>query len=997
MQNLIKRLAFSIIAASVIIGCRTGAAAQTNEPPREPVLRIETGMHTDTIRGISVDAAGRFLATSSDDKTVRIWEAASGRLLRVIRPPIGEGVTGNMQSVAISPDGNTVIAGGQSYFGQDKTNSLYVFDRTSGNLTRRLSDVSGSVLFLTYSRDGKYFAATLGGRHGVRVYDAKSFTLIGADEKYFGDSYGADFDGTGRLVTTSFDGFLRVYAIGENYNDPAANLHLLLKYIAPHGNMLFAVKFSPDSTRIALGYGNSTKFDVLSAKDLQPVYSPDTTGVNGPLYCVAWSGDKIYAGGGHNAKAIGKVGDVMIRVWDDEGHGAYRDVASTPGRVFRISRLIARGDGGVFFASEEPAFGAIDARGTLSFAMGSPTADFRFKNVPVSLDGMNILFAYDLLGQSPAGFSVAERQLETPDTSPTAPANLRGPILKSPNLDLTNWRNSYEPKLNGKSLRLAESEKSQSVAIAPDEQSFLVGTDFYLRLYDRNGAERWHASVLRVWGVNVSGDGKLAIAALGDGTVRWYRMADGKELLALFPHVDKKRWVLWTPSGFYDASPGAEDLIGWHLNNGRDAAADFFPIGRFRSTAYRPDVIAKILGAGDEHLALKQANEEAGRKTQQVEVAHLLPPVVEIITPQDASTFSANEISVRFRVRTPSGEPVTNVRVLVDGRPSGARGLQIKDAASDCLKHQGAGGSADGGICETRVVVSERDALVSIIAENKYAASVPSTISLKWRGKPAPANSPNGASKPKLYVLAIGVSKYQNKDYALSYPAKDAQDFAAVWMRQKGGLYSEIVERVLTDEKASKDAVLDGLEWITQATGDNDTAIIFFAGHGVNDQSNDYYFLPANADVSKLKRTCLASSDIRTTVRNLKGKTLFFVDTCHSGNALGSTSDLVRRDRVDVNGFVNELSSAENGVIVFAASTGKQESLESATWNNGAFTKALVEGLNGEADVRGKGFITVSLLEFYISDRVKELTKDRQTPVSAKPSTVTDYQVALKK
>jgi len=51
--------------------------------------------------------------------------------------------------------------------------------------------------------------------------------------------------------------------------------------------------------------------------------------------------------------------------------------------------------------------------------------------------------------------------------------------------------------------------------------------------------------------------------------------------------------------------------------------------------------------------------------------------------------------------------------------------------------------------------------------------------------------------------------------------------------------------------------------------------------------------------------------------------------------------------------------------------------------------------LNGLADARGKGYVTVALLEFYISDRVKELTQEKQTPVSAKPNTVTDYQIAL--
>lgn len=81
--------------------------------------------------------------------------------------------------------------------------------------------------------------------------------------------------------------------------------------------------------------------------------------------------------------------------------------------------------------------------------------------------------------------------------------------------------------------------------------------------------------------------------------------------------------------------------------------------------------------------------------------------------------------------------------------------------------------------------------------------------------------------------------------------------------------------------------------------------------------------------------------------------------------------------------------------MVFAASTGNQYSLENSTWSNGAFTKAVVEGLNGKADERRTGRITVTMLDLYIAERVKELTKDQQTPTTTKPHSVPDFPVAL--
>jgi hypothetical protein len=64
------------------------------------------------------------------------------------------------------------------------------------------------------------------------------------------------------------------------------------------------------------------------------------------------------------------------------------------------------------------------------------------------------------------------------------------------------------------------------------------------------------------------------------------------------PKADK-RWVLWAPEGYYTASPGAEELIGWHVNRCPDQAADFYPAETFRSNFHRPDLIAKALDKVD--------------------------------------------------------------------------------------------------------------------------------------------------------------------------------------------------------------------------------------------------------------------------------------------------------------------------------------------------------------------------------------------------------------
>jgi hypothetical protein len=156
---------------------------------------------------------------------------------------------------------------------------------------------------------------------------------------------------------------------------------------------------------------------------------------------------------------------------------------------------------------------------------------------------------------------------------------------------------------------------------------------------------------------------------------------------------------------------------------------------------------------------------------------------------------------------------------------------------------------------------------------------------------------------------------------------------------------------------------------------------------GVKDQAGIYYFLPQNVNLEKLKPTGVLFSDIKNTLASIAGKAVLFIDTWYAMGRRRGSEELTR--------VVNDLASAEIGAMVFAASTGSQYSLEDEKWGNGAFTKALVEGLDGKADYSGKGKITVNMLDLWLSERVKELTGRKQTPTTTKPETVPDFSLAI--
>jgi WD40 repeat protein len=955
-----------LVAAGVSV-CAAMCAGGT-EPPADPILRIDAGMHTAVINRIAVDARGRWLVTASDDKTARVWDLKTGRLQRVLRPPVGPGPEGKVYAVALSPDGATVAAGGWTQFNNGGTdpasdgNAIYLFDRGTGRVWRRLGGLL-TIDDLAFSPNGRYLAATMGD-NGVRVYRTDTWELVGRDSDYGDSSNSADFSRDGRLVTACDDGFIRLYRVSNS------GLALLTKQTATDGKRPYSVRFSPDGRLIAVGFGDSPAVDVLDGSTLALRYAPRTPPVNRAGWAVAWSAD--------NQTLFAQVDDEVIRRWPNAGQGAPRDTHAAEDTVLDLRALP---QGGVAFGSSDPAWGLVDAGGHRTRFVAGPIVDFRGigEHFQLASDARTVRFSYTRSGDSPARFDPEHGLTLDEDTANP----LTAPRTKAPGLIITDWFNTRQPKLNGKLLPLRFSEHSRSLAIAPDGEHFALGADYYLRLYDRSGKERWRVDAPGpTWAVNISGDGQTVVTAFSDGTIRWFDIRDGREELAFFPHADRKRWVAWTPSGYYYASPGGEDLIGWQLNHGKDTAADFFPASRFRSKFNRPDVIARAVSAPSEAEALRLADAEGGRKPAagRVSVQTLLPPVVEILSPRDGTSVVSSSVTVRYTARSPTDAPVTGLRVRVNGQ------------AVTLSENRDLGVSASGNVRAVTIPIRAEDSEIQLFAENKNGVSTPAILRVSWAGG-ATASAPETIFKPKLYVLSVGVAHYANASFNLGLPAKDARDFASVLMKQKGRLYADVQVRLLTDTEATKDNVLDGLDWLRHAVTQHDVAMMFLAGHGMNDSYNTYYFLPYNADPEKLFSTGVPQSAILEALGTVAGKAVFFVDTCHSGNALGTAR--ARGFGNDINSFVSDLAAAENGVVVFTASTGRQSSLEDPAWGNGAFTKAVVEGLSGKADLQRSGSITLKGLDYYIDGRVKELTGGRQSPVSIAPSGVADFPIAV--
>jgi hypothetical protein len=596
----------------------------------------------------------------------------------------------------------------------------------------------------------------------------------------------------------------------------------------------------------------------------------------------------------------------------------------------------------------------------------------------------------------------------------------------------SNWQDTLQPRVNGRAIEMQPAEASRALDFFPSGAEAALGTSQRLLRIGPKGEVRWQVRTGgEVRSVNVTADGRMILTGLSDGTLRWWQASNGSPLLALLAARDG-RWVAWTPDGYFDAGAGGDRLVGWTVNRSDSPAADHFSLNRFRERFNRPDLIDRILEtaspttgpqappASPRTAASRPASVEGSSApapaaqgdppTPQVTAQSTLqfPPVVGPAGPESPKV-GIGGLNIPVAVRA-DGEVQLEVRV--DGRPV--------PASSQKLPATGAGAQTATAVAPTPLPGS----LVQVIAKDSHGVSEPlgfevqaapdkeggaylrpvvaveqptvetAAASPSINSTPAEVRPSSGLAaplaKPRLFVLSIGISDYQRPEYKLGLAAKDASDFAGAMRTQAGKLYREVQARSLVNQQATRGAILANLKWLSEAVTPADIGMLFIAGHGINARTGQYFFLPYEGNHDQLAQTGLPEAAIRDTLGRMRGRALFFVDTCFGGNVVGNFGNASR----ELARMANDLASAENGVVVFASSAGKQLSEENDAWGNGAFTKAVLEGLSGQADLTRTGRVTFKGLDFYVSEEVRKLTEGRQTPVTISPTGVPDFTIA---
>lgn len=193
-------------------------------------------------------------------------------------------------------------------------------------------------------------------------------------------------------------------------------------------------------------------------------------------------------------------------------------------------------------------------------------------------------------------------------------------------------------------------------------------------------------------------------------------------------------------------------------------------------------------------------------------------------------------------------------------------------------------------------------------------------------------------AKPNLHIVSVGIPADD-----LKYTGKDARDFAAALASGQNGAFGNIfLDTLLNEERTTKTEILKALRRLQYRYADlqiqpSDLLVIFVSGHGLGAYDGSFRLAASDYDGPFLQETSLDfEQEIVNYLQSLPCKKLFFVDACHSGTTSGT-------------GLAG-IAARKNGLNMLVSCQSDEYSYEDDAWQNGAFTRALVQGIEAFAN-----------------------------------------------
>ena len=230
------------------------------------------------------------------------------------------------------------------------------------------------------------------------------------------------------------------------------------------------------------------------------------------------------------------------------------------------------------------------------------------------------------------------------------------------------------------------------------------------------------------------------------------------------------------------------------------------------------------------------------------------------------------------------------------------------------------------------------------------------------------------------WAIVVGISKFEKPSVPpLKYSAKDARDFYDYLIKEANFQPDHV--RLILDEKATRRRILSELDnmFLGRVARPDDLIVLFFSTHGSPaqlDKMGKNFIVAYDTEPNELFATGI---EMQAMTRDLKERVdakrvLLVLDACHSG---GTTAKGIHR----VGNFDTDALAIGTGQMVICSSEPDQQSWESKRYNNGVFTRKLLDALRS----KGRDTSIEEAFSAATSSVQDEVRQDypgvRQTPV----------------